>query len=286
MKQSLLWKIDDSSLEVILDFNRIAEKINLAYLLVGAVARDLVDSSLGISSSRLTNDVDLAIQINGWNNFEDLSKLMIGSGKFRQDNSPKHRFFHISTDIPVDIIPFGPIDGHNHTIQWPDTDHTEMSTLGFEEVYQNALEFKISTDPDIIIKISSRPGLAIMKLIAWNENRPKRAKDALDLLHLIKFYLDPENQKRLVKVHSDIVEAEDFDYECAGARLLGRDIASIASHNVLELLDSILKAQTSDDSNITLIRDMMASIGESEYRFNQVLKFLKYLRAGLKDFKK
>jgi predicted nucleotidyltransferase len=286
MKQSLPWKIDDSRLEVILDFNRIAEKINLPYLLVGAVARDLVDNSLGIPSSRLTNDVDLAIHINGWDNFEELSKLMLGSGKFRQDKSPKHRFFHKSTDMPVDIIPFGPIDGPNHTIYWPDPDHTEMSTLGFEEVYQNALEIKISTDPDIIIKISSRPGLAIMKLIAWNDNRSGCAKDALDILHVIRNYLDANNQHRLYKEHSDLIEADNFDYECAGARLLGRDIASIASPEVLELLESILKAQTSDDSDFTLIRDMMTNIGESEYRFNQVLEFLKYLRAGLEDIKK
>ena len=69
-----------------------------------------------------------------------------------------------------------------------------------------------------------------MKLIAWNENRPKRATDALDLLHLIRNYLDPDNQSRLYMDHSDLIDADNFDYECAGARLLGRDIASIASN--------------------------------------------------------
>jgi predicted nucleotidyltransferase len=286
MMQSLPWKIDETRLKVILDLDEVTKNLGISFIVVGAVARDLIDSMLGISSVRLTQDIDLAIHINGWDKFNTLSSAMISGGKFRHDKAPKHRFFHISTHIPVDIIPFGPIDGNEHSIQWPAPDHTKMSTLGFEEAYQSAIEIRISTTPDVTIRVSSRPGLAIMKLIAWNDNRPGRSKDALDLLHLIRNYLDPNNEERLYKDHSDLMNVDNFDYEYAGARLLGRDIASIASPQVLRAIGSILDAQILDGSDFKLVNDMIGNITESEYRFEQVLQLLKYLKFGIHDLKK
>jgi predicted nucleotidyltransferase len=55
----------------------------------------------------------------------------------------------------------------------------------------------------------------------------------------------------LYEEHSDIFNKVD-DYEIGGARLLGRDIANIASKNVLQLITGILK----DDKLNALATDM------------------------------
>lgn len=286
MMHSLAWKIDKPQLEAISDVDITAKKISVSYLLVGAAARDLIDNVLGISSTRLTEDIDLAIRVDRWDKFNELSSMMLASAKFRQDKARLHRYFHLATNIPVDIIPFGPIDGVDHVILWPAPDHTSMSTLGFEEAYNNSITVKISDEPEIIIRVSSRPGLAMMKLIAWNDNRPGRARDALDLLHLIRNYLDSSNLNRLYGEQSDLAEGEDFDFECASARLLGRDIASIASPQTLKAIDDILSIQTSDDPDFKLIFDMIGTGIENEYGFDQALRLLRCLRDGIQNSNK
>lgn len=286
MMHSLAWKFDKSQLEAISDVDITAKKISVSYLLVGAAARDLIDNALGISSTRLTEDIDLAIRVDGWDKFNELCAMMLSSEKFQQDKARLHRYFHLATNIPVDMIPFGPIDGVGHVIHWPAPDHTSMSTLGFEEAYNNSITVKISDEPEIIIRVSSRPGLAIMKLIAWNDNRPGRARDALDLLHLIRNYLDPDNLNRLYDEHSDITVSEDFDFECAGARLLGRDIALMASPQTLKAIDDILSVQTSDDSDSKLIFDIIGVGIGTEFGFDQLLRLLICLRDGIQNSNK
>ena len=56
-----------------------------------------------------------------------------------------------------------------------------MNVAGFDEAYQSSVSAKISENPDLTINVSSLPGLAIMKIIAWNEKYPDRPKDAEDL---------------------------------------------------------------------------------------------------------
>ncbi len=285
MMHSSVWKIDQQQLEVISDIDIITKKFSVPYLLIGAVARDLIVDALGIGRPRLTYDIDLAVLINGWEEYERLAEIVLESGRFRQDNVPKHRFIHLAANVPVDIIPFGPIEEADHIIKWPAPDHTSMSTLGFEDAYNNSISVTISDKPKIIIRVASRPGFAIMKLIAWNDNRSKQIADALDLLHLIRNYLDSDNLIRLYDEHSDIATTKDFDYECAGAMLLGRDIAFIASPQTLKAIDDILVNETSDDSNFKLISDMLGNALDREFQSEQLLQLLSCLRNGIQTNK-
>jgi len=285
MTPSSQWKIDKTRFEAIADFDKIAKKIGIPYLLVGAAARDLINDSIGIAGYRMTQDIDMAIRVPDWDKFNELSSDMLGSGKFSKGKTPRHRHFHLSTGLQLDLLPFGSIDGDDHVIRWPAPDHTSMSTLGFEEAYKSAIDAKISRNPDITIKISSRPGLAIMKLIAWNDNHAGRAKDAQDLLHMIRNYLDLANIQRLYEDHANIAGAEDFDFECAGARLMGRDIASLASPRVLTEIDDVLMRETQDECDFELVLDMVGSPSEREYRHEEILRLIKSLWDGVRDVK-
>ena len=58
-------KIEESQLQVISDVDILTKKLYISYLMVGAVARDLIDRIFGISSARLTEDIDLAMRMVG-----------------------------------------------------------------------------------------------------------------------------------------------------------------------------------------------------------------------------
>ena len=193
---------------------------------------------------------------------------------------------HIPTKIPVDIIPFGPIDGVEHIIQWPDPAHTSMSTLGFEEAFNNSISVRIADDPEINIKVLSPPTFAILKIIAWNDNRPKHKDDARDLLHIIRNYFDFVTKDKVYDEHSDLFSDEEFDYEYAGARLLGRDIESIANPQTLQFIVDVLNMQTSDDSDFRLVSDMIGFGIDTEFEFDRVLQLLEYLKDGILDCKR
>jgi predicted nucleotidyltransferase len=282
MTPSSPWKIDNARLRVIVDLDKVIKEMEIPYLLVGAAARDLLDDVAGVSSTRMTKDIDIAIMVESWQAFDRLKVKLLKTGKFTRNNEDGPRFYHHPTNLPVDIIPFGQLDGVKHSISWPPKNEHGMSTLGFNEAYDNSIEMRVSEEKEVLINVPSRAGLAIMKLIAWDEN-PARAKDALDLLHLIRNYLISSDESRLYNGHADLIETDDFDYECAAARLMGRDMASIASQQALIEIDRILTLETNDDSDYRLISDMLGIGTEREYHFDEVLRLIVNLKKGIKD---
>ena len=98
-----------------------------------------------------------------------------------------------------------------------------MSMVGFEEAYEHSITFRLSSDPKLDIKLASLPGLAIMKLISWNEKYPNRKRDADDLLFIMNRYEEAGNTERLYGEDLFLLQEEKFDTKLAGTRLLGRD---------------------------------------------------------------
>jgi predicted nucleotidyltransferase len=126
-----------------------------------------------------------------------------------------------------------------------------------------------------------------MKLIAWADRPHERSRDAGDLAHILENYLDVGNLERLFEEHMDLVGVEDFDYVRAGARLLGRDIASIGKPETIGWIREILAKETADDCQYCLIRAMVANwgrVGEGgENRFEDLHALLRELVKGIED---
>ena len=282
MTNILTWKISKARLFAIRDLDIVLRGNNTTYLLIGAIARDLLDQLNNIKSVRLTKDLDFAVSISAWDDFEKLAASLLLSKNFRRSSNKRCRFIHIPTDVPIDIIPFGKIDEPDFSISWPPDKDSGMSTLGFREAYDDSVEVVLSEEPFIKIRIPSRAGLAILKFISWGEN-PARRKDASDIMHLIQNYLDSNNEGRLYNQDSDLMDVDNFDYECAAAILLGRDIASIASPQTLDVLADILANETSDDSNQRLISDMLISSLDREMESEVLMKLLKCLKEGMQS---
>lgn len=73
------------------DINDVAKSLNIDFLVVGAMARDLVlVHGFGSTIERGTRDVDFGINVASWDDFETLKGQLVGRG-FEQDKQKAHR---------------------------------------------------------------------------------------------------------------------------------------------------------------------------------------------------
>jgi predicted nucleotidyltransferase len=276
-------KIDGLTVELLKKIADVAESMNVPFFIVGAIARDIILSRYyDIETGRATQDIDLAVQVSDWNGYERLRQGLIASGKFMRDKKIAQGVIY-KEFYPVDIIPFGAISEPNGFISWPHDDMT-MNTLGFREAYNNSITVRMQAKPAIDIQFVSLPGLALLKMISWDDNPSRRDKDAPDLLLLMRTYLDAGNQERLWNKELDLI-VEDFDYVRAGAKLLGRDIARILSPDIKETIVNILNKETEEKSAYGLVENML-DIGADSSAFDEALQLLEDLKAGILEIKK
>ena len=242
MKNTLIevtGKLPDGLVELYTGMALHAGALNIEFLVVGAMARDLVlVHGFHSKIERGTRDVDFAINVSSWQEFNSLREVLLRSG-YRADPREVQKLYLECSDKSlweIDILPFGAIEDENSSIAWPPDQDIEMSVLGFEEAEQNALQVRISKDPELIVKVPSPAGMSVLKLISWLErDANKRKKDAADLRYLIRTYVKiPEI---LTAVYEEgLMEEQGFDVDKASAMKLGVDAASIASPETKEYL--------------------------------------------------
>jgi predicted nucleotidyltransferase len=270
-------KIESAYLDVISSVKRVADALHIPFFLVRATARDFIlDYCYGIKTTRMTRDIDLGVEIADWNQFTELSEALIATGRIFETRE-KQRF--LVGDVPVDIVPFGPVAGENKKIGWPPEHEIFMSMLGFAEAYEYSLSVRLSTEPELIIKIPTLAGLALMKLISWNDRYPERPKDAEDFLFIMHHHYDAGNTDRLYEEEIALLTAEGFDNQLAGIKLLGQDMARIADSATTMAIKEILDNETKDEGRYRLITDMVKAYGFRD-RFDMILQHVKKLKAG------
>ena len=274
-------KIDRLTVRLLKTVDDVAESFNIPFFVVGAIARDIILSQgYDIETGRATQDIDLAVQISEWNGYEQLKEGLIATGRFINDKKQAQRLIY-DKFYPIDIIPFGLVSEPNGLFCWPSEHDTIFNTLGFDQAYQNSITVRMQAEPVIDIQFVSLPGLAFLKLISWNDNQPRRSKDAYDLLLLMRTYLDAGNQERLWDEEADLM-VEDFDYVRAGSRLLGRDIAKILDPDIKETIVHILDRETEEQTFYRLVENMIG-IGAESSDFEEALQLLKDLKTGILD---
>ncbi len=282
MKESLFdlsGKIDDFTVGLLETIAEVAESLSVPFFVVGARARDIILSQgHAIETGRATQDIDLGVQVSDWDAYEQLRDALIATGKFESDKKQAQRLIYNEL-FPIDIIPFGGIADPDDCLSWPPEHDSTMSTLGFKEAYHTSITIRIRARPALDIQFVSLPGLALLKILSWNDNRLRRRRDANDLLLLMRTYLDAGNQERLFKEEIDLV-GEDFDYVRAGSRLLGRDIAKILRPESKLAIVKILDKETGEQNQYRLVEDMLGR-GEGGRAFEESLQLLEELKAGI-----
>ena len=177
----------------------------------------------------------------------------------------------------MDIIPFGKISDRTKKILWPPDQTREMNLLGFEEAFIDSIIVRFREDPVIDIPVVSPLGFAILKIFSWSD-RNDEIKDAHYLRLVISNYADLGNEERIYEV-DEILKQENFDYQMAGAMLLGYDIASITTGQTLKRIIEILDDETGKSVLYKLVENMLILNSDTQFDFN--LKLLQSLKRGI-----
>lgn len=247
-------KIEDSIIEIYELMAGVANQNNVKFFVIGATARDMVfECGYGIKAPRATRDIDLAVQVGTWAAFENLKTALIATGQFANTNMMQR--LRYQNKIPIDIVPFGEIAADGTTISWPPDDSIKMNIIGFDDAYRATQTVRLRESPVLDILVVTPAALVILKLMAWQDRAAEHSKDAIDLAFILRQYLDTGHIERLTEQHSDLFDG-DVDYEQSGARLLGRDIASIVSAQTKQKLHEILSLETGGQKNYRLVEAM------------------------------
>ncbi len=250
------------------------------FFVVGALVRILIlEQYYNISTGVATLDIDIAITVVDWEHYEKLRGSLIFSRSFTPDPKVYHRL-RFKDKYPVDLIPFGAVETSAGLIRWPPDQSIEMNVTGFQDALNDAILVHLSAILDV--RFVSLPGMAVLKLIAWRDRHNEfPTKDAVDIATLLKYYSEAGNDERMFEQHADLMETADFDFEMAGARMLGRDMAKIMSPQTKKTILEILDLYTDPDRNDLLINAIAIYLPDKDYE--KGLKLLKNLKAGILD---
>lgn len=245
--------------------------INVDFYVIGATARDIIFSNLhGLVPERKTADLDIAIAISDWSQFQSIEENLPKKEGFEKSKEQKQRFIYNGIYV-VDIVPFGDVAEDDGNIYWPPDETIAMSVWGFPEMADSTISVEI--DREFFIKIASLPGLFILKLVAWKDRHLSGSKDAYDMALLLTNYLDI-NTERAVEGHYDLYETDEFDQVIAGAQLLARDVKLLIQGNgkTLKYLREILTEEIELAEESQLINQLVESNASLQYE--QVLACL------------
>ena len=275
-------KIEPGLVELFRAVEIVTAASRICYFVVGATARDIIlHYGYNVPIKRATADTDLGIEISSWHEFQTLKKQLTATGLFTTTGVP-HRLLY-KKNLPLDIVPFGLLERPDKKITWPPDNSVTMNVLGFEDAYQNAQIVRLSDSPELDIQFATPAGLAVLKIIAWQDRLTDGSKDAQDLAYILSNYQHARNDERLFNEYGDLLAEYDFDLELSAVRLLGQDMAKMMLWETREVVLQILGRETDSPKRHRLVEDMMKNFPVSEELFETYLGQLKALKMGIHE---
>ncbi len=208
---------------ILIELTTYFKQVGISFFVIGATARDIVMELHNEKSGRLTHDLDIAITVNDWEQWQKVEGDIVKLENFTKDPDQKQRFLY-KDKFQLDIVPFGDIMKQDSKIFWPPDENFAMSVLGFDAAGEASL--KVSVDQEIEIQIASLSGIFLLKITAWKDRNHKSNKDADDIGFILENYLTI-NEERAAVNHYDDIYTEDFTTVKGGATLLGIDVSGI-----------------------------------------------------------
>ena len=237
-------KVKETYANIFSALDRVAEKFDIGFYLIGAQCRDVWSSHLELQK-RLTRDIDFAVEIENYSKWESLKHYLIGEENMTPDDKEPYRFY--LNKQPIDIIPFGGISNQNEVKLYSPV--VVLSIAGLKEVTaKNFMEF----DKHKVVTIG---GLCVLKLISYGEKPDKRKKDFEDFLFLLSNYLQIQGAAIFEddRFHSLLETIPDVDV--AAANVLSWEMKSVLGseylllERVVNTLENELKGFTPEEIN-------------------------------------
>lgn len=243
------------------------QKLEIKFFVIGATARDIIMELHGEKSGRRTQDIDIAIAVDKWEEFKTIENEIIQLPDFEKDPKQQQRFLYL-TDFQLDIVPYGGITTAEDKIFWPPDQSFAMTVLGFEEAEKDLVRVKI--DDTLEIDIVSLAGIFILKLVAWKDRHHKGNKDADDMGFILLNYLNIHEERAVMEHYEEVYEIESFTVTKAGAALLGIDVNILLSGNDTNKakLKAIIKAEINAKENSVLFNQILET---NHIKFDDIL---------------
>lgn len=240
------------------------EKRGVKFFVIGATARDIILEINGEQSGRRTQDIDIAITINKWEEFEKISEELTELENFSKDKEQKQRFLYLDK-FQLDIVPYGGIMDENDKIYWPPDQDFAMNVLGFEEVQKKTIS--ITLDEKIEFEVVSLIGIVLLKIIAWKDRNHKGNKDADDLLFILKNYLNINLDRAVEQHYEEVYQIENYTELKASASLIGIDLIELTSDNskLNDFLIEILTIEIEKKETSILLNQMIETHSGSKF---------------------
>lgn len=203
------------------------------FFVIGAASRDILRLYLEAEPSpRRTRDLDIAIAIDSWDDFYEISEMLIQNG-FRKDSHMKQRFYFGAEKgayYELDVVPFGGVTAPGEKIYWPPEESPMMSVKGFASVLKDCVD--VVVDNAFSFKIPSAPAFFVLKFDAWLDRHLLNDKDAKDMSFILANYYLHEITS---PAHLEVLDVlpDPFEPFVAGAYMIAKDIIPLLGKDVL-----------------------------------------------------
>ena len=245
--------------------SKVMNDLQLDVYVVGALARDIAMEILEMPPSRRrTSDLDVAIALKDWSQFELLSENLLKNNFVK--GKPKQRFYYKGVDgkndYEIDIVPFGELE-EDEKVAWPPEGNPEMSVKCFRDV-MNIADTVVIEDA-ITIKMAPLSGQFLIKFDTWLDRHLLTDKDAADMLYEVQ------------------ETSESFDLLNGGARWIACEMKEFLTKEHLQFYTDQLQAQIELDENSPLIRSMSSKYSASDSHMivrNALIGMVEVLKKG------
>lgn len=201
----------------------------IRFVLIGArvaeIMIDLKETNGRGYGFRGTADVDFAVHIGSWSEYQLVIEKLIACGFRREQGTPEHRLFF--GDVPVDIIPYGQNLLRGNTLVWPRSKR-EMNLTGFSTLFDFAEEETIGKG--IRAPLPPIPVAVFCKILAFLDRGFSR--DLADAVYMLAHYEEVSVSERRFESYVP----EDLPYEVRGGFLAGKDLSQTITRADSELL--------------------------------------------------
>ncbi len=246
--------VDPVILAILREVDLLTGELALPYFVAGATARDILLTHVyGLTTGRATRDVDFAVAVENWQQFEAMKARLTDNDEFNASKKTTQRLYYrisgVEQGYPLDIIPFRGVEQPPNIVAWPPEMKVLINVAGYEEAIAAAT--RVQVDDSLVVRVASLPGLVVLKLFAWLDRGDEDSKDAQDLVTVFRQYAEAGNMDRIFGDEIGLMEVVDYDLGLAGPRLLGRDVRTIAAPQTLRQIFSLFGNPTIADRLIT-----------------------------------
>ena len=257
-------RLDPILVPVVFDLKRGLRELGIPFGIVGALVPELL---LDVRPHRMTNDVDVAVVVEGLADF-DLLKDRLADYGFTRTRRP-HRLQHRDGGW-VDILPFSEAIAPDGYLELEEGFVLNMA--GFSHVVPSAVPIPIEGGPTL--PLAPLPLYVLLKLVAFSDrNEPK---DLAGVLHCLEHYLEDDDRRYGVD-H----DGEGVPYEYTGAYVVGVEAQPFLDDPLSEAVRAVLDRFDNPDAAIVgvVARETGGFIVEDEHRL-EIFELFRWYRLG------